>query len=649
MNFLLRNNSRKQAGIVNKSLPFLVTTFVAVFSAAWAQAPTEPIITPLGQCGLKYIESAKTLGAGRLVFSASGDMSFDPSQIQFVNVDLTSDTRELVQQNYQYGLVPALGFGITRLLDFSLALPVYIDWTERLDSLGPRKVNFGGLQGGLGDLDMKLKLQLPPRNGPRVVDIAYLLGMSLPTGNKAQGFFPARTYYFLKDSSVVTGRSGDTAQAISGFLSSGVVEIEGKVLLTFNCWEHDSVIPLQLHVNIGARIIPARGFDDLLLFGVAAEYRPAAWISLYTEASAEPRIGSIAKGFAVGNDPLRISPGLAIHLPEGMFLTLGGDWGLSSHDPVSWEKDGSYVSSRRLPDLRLSASVGWTGLMYKAVPGKKKVRKGGDSDGDGVPDSLDKCSAVPEDKDGFEDDDGCPDYDNDKDAIPDTVDQCPNDPEDYDDYKDKDGCPDPDNDNDGVCDPWVAEKHLESMYEKICKGIDKCPNMPEDMDGFEDQDGCPDYDNDLDGVPDSLDKCPNEPGPADNQGCPKAPSPPAETSKVKEIKQGRLILRGVEFKGTTADLTSESYAKLDEVFESLKAYPETRIEICGYTDNAGVPAASKKLSLRRAETVRAYLILRGIDSSRITAVGKGEEDPITSNATPEGRAFNRRIEMKRID
>ena len=252
---------------------------------------------------------------------------------------------------------------------------------------------------------------------------------------------------------------------------------------------------------------------------------------------------------------------------------------------------------------------------------------------------------VPEDKDGFEDQDGCPDYDNDKDGIADTVDECPDDPEDYDGFKDKDGCPDPDNDRDGICDPWVADQHREDQYAKICTGVDKCPNLPEDFDGFEDQDGCPDYDNDLDGVPDSLDKCPNEPGPADNQGCPK----PVEAPKVKEIKHGRLILKGVEFKGSSADLTPESFQKLDDVFESLKAYPGTKIEICGYTDNTGNPAANKKISLRRAETVRAYLILRGIDSSRITAVGKGAEDPITNNTTPEGRAFNRRIEMKRID
>src|SRR5580693_748964 len=78
--------------------------------------------------------------------------------------------------------------------------------------------------------------------------------------------------------------------------------------------------------------------------------------------------------------------------------------------------------------------------------------KPGDTDGDGIPDSVDQCTLEPEDKDGYLDDDGCPDVVNDGDGIPDSKDQCPNEPEDFDGYKDDDGCPDPDNDGDGVAD-----------------------------------------------------------------------------------------------------------------------------------------------------------------------------------------------------
>ena len=70
------------------------------------------------------------------------------------------------------------------------------------------------------------------------------------------------------------------------------------------------------------------------------------------------------------------------------------------------------------------------------------VASGGDRDGDGVPDDVDKCPDEPEDRDGFEDDDGCPDPDNDGDGIPDVSDKCPNDPENFNGYQDDDGCPD---------------------------------------------------------------------------------------------------------------------------------------------------------------------------------------------------------------
>ncbi len=75
-----------------------------------------------------------------------------------------------------------------------------------------------------------------------------------------------------------------------------------------------------------------------------------------------------------------------------------------------------------------------------------------DTDGDGIPDVSDLCPTVPEDKDGFQDEDGCPDLDNDQDGIPDTLDKCPNEPEDKDGFEDEDGCPDLDNDQDGIPD-----------------------------------------------------------------------------------------------------------------------------------------------------------------------------------------------------
>ncbi len=130
-----------------------------------------------------------------------------------------------------------------------------------------------------------------------------------------------------------------------------------------------------------------------------------------------------------------------------------------------------------------------------------------DADNDGLDDKLDKCPNQAEDKDGFEDQDGCPDPDNDGDGLADLQDKCPNAPEDKDGVQDEDGCPDPDNDGDGLRDVK-----------------DKCPDQAEDRDGFDDDDGCPEADNDQDGIPDLHDLCPlspeNKNGFEDEDGCP---------------------------------------------------------------------------------------------------------------------------------
>ncbi|MEB2310772.1 MAG: hypothetical protein OZ921_18320 [Sorangiineae bacterium] len=180
-----------------------------------------------------------------------------------------------------------------------------------------------------------------------------------------------------------------------------------------------------------------------------------------------------------------------------------------------------------VPLVRGVLGVGWAPRFY-------------DQDGDGIADDLDECAELAEDRDGFEDRDGCPDFDNDDDGVPDPDDQCPTVPEDEDGFEDDDGCPDPDNDRDGVpdgedaCPDEAGPKSAnpkrngcpvkDSDGDGVMDDVDKCPNQPEDRDGFEDTDGCPDPDNDEDGVPDGEDACPNVRGwrfsdPALN-GCP---------------------------------------------------------------------------------------------------------------------------------
>ncbi len=192
-------------------------------------------------------------------------------------------------------------------------------------------------------------------------------------------------------------------------------------------------------------------------------------------------------------------------------VVLGGDVRVADAWRIFAMAGGAPTSAMGSAGLRLAA-----GVQFDA----RKINR--DQDGDGILDKDDKCPNEPEDKDGFEDSDGCPDPDNDKDGIPDAQDKCPNVPEDKDGFEDSDGCPDPDNDKDGI--PDVS---------------DKCPNVAEDLDNFEDADGCPDPDNDKDGIPDVDDLCPSAPetknGFEDLDGCPDvAPAPKVEAPKVVE-------------------------------------------------------------------------------------------------------------------
>lgn len=253
-----------------------------------------------------------------------------------------------------------------------------------------------------------------------------------------------------------------------------------------------------------------------------------------------------------------------------------------------------------------------------------------DSDADGILNRMDACPKEPEDFDGYEDEDGCPDLDNDQDGIPDIHDKAPNAAEDVDGFEDADGVPDLDNDNDGIPDDRDAE-----------------PNVAEDIDGFEDEDGKPDPDNDQDGIPDDKDDCPNEPetvnGFEDEDGC------PDEEPEVIISKEEGTVIQGVTFNTGSAELSLNAQSVLDAVFRTMEADPAMKMEVGGYTDSTGSLAVNMRLSQARADAVKAYLVKQGISPARITSRGYGPANPVATNSTPEGRAQNRRIEFIRTD
>jgi OmpA-OmpF porin, OOP family len=139
-------------------------------------------------------------------------------------------------------------------------------------------------------------------------------------------------------------------------------------------------------------------------------------------------------------------------------------------------------------------------------------------------------------------------------------------------------------------------------------------------------------DSDHDGVPDNIDQCPNTPPgvQVDAVGCP---------------LKGSITLEGVNFEHDSAALTVASHPSLDSIADGLKKHPRLRVEIQGHTDSTGSPPYNLKLSQRRADSVRDYLINAGVSSDQLVTKGYGQTQPVASNKTAVGRAKNRRVVM----
>ncbi|WP_298478600.1 OmpA family protein [uncultured Maribacter sp.] len=259
---------------------------------------------------------------------------------------------------------------------------------------------------------------------------------------------------------------------------------------------------------------------------------------------------------------------------------------------------------------------------------------GTDTDGDGVYDKDDACPEVA----GLEAFNGCPDADGD--GIEDSKDACPNAAG----TKEMNGCPDGDGDG-------VADKD------------DACPEVA----GLAALAGCPDADGD--GVADKDDACANEAGPAENKGCPwadkdgdsvldKDDACPAIAGtvanngcpEVTEEVQKKLndYARTILFDTGKSSIKAESTAVMVDIITILAEYPNAKFTVEGHTDSVGSAKLNQKLSDSRANSVRDFLIDKGIASDRLTAIGYGEDKPIATNNTRAGRKSNRRVEINLV-
>ncbi len=202
-----------------------------------------------------------------------------------------------------------------------------------------------------------------------------------------------------------------------------------------------------------------------------------------------------------------------------------------------------------------------------------------------------------------------------------------------------------------------APKDKDSDKDSVLNSIDMCPKTPIGIEVNEE--GCP-LDLDRDGTYDSLDECGNTPlgVSVDEVGCPLDSDSdgvldykdncPDTISLQKVDANGCEIVRElhINFKRRSAEITNDAFDQIDEFVEFLNINNLYKVQIIGHTDSVGMAGNNMRLSFDRAHSVKNMLVEKGIEADRVEAIGRGELDPIQTNRTAQGRATNRRIEVK---
>jgi OmpA-OmpF porin, OOP family len=386
-----------------------------------------------------------------------------------------SGTEVAVPVKHQLSLDYLFGLGLGDRIALGLSLPSVIYQSGRGDVAGRVSGAVPLPKSALGDIGLSAKAVLLPAGELGGFAVAALARATLPTGDP------------------------------TSYVSEGSATGELRLLSELN------LVAISVRATVGAKVRGSetsyvqQGFGHELPWGAGLVLRPQAfgwdekgrWSWLVETHGAVAMTPSFASS---GGSPAVIGAAARYTVSE-VSLLAGVEAPLNAAIGV--------------PLVRGVLGFGWAPRFY-------------DADGDGIEDSKDECAELAEDRDGFQDGDGCPDFDNDDDGVADENDKCPTEKEDADGFEDEDGCLDPDDDHDGIPDVKDAcpreagsdspdpklrgcplrDRDMDGIYDPD----DKCPKKAEDRDGFEDTDGCPDPDNDQDGIPDTDDACPLQAG-----------------------------------------------------------------------------------------------------------------------------------------
>ncbi len=599
-----------------------LVALTTVATPAWAQGAGEPtgvvgdssadVLVDVWEPGVLPgfdvlgLAGSRVPGHLSLAFGLMGGYVGRPLEVVLESAQRTV-VNEIVSARWRLDVTAALG--LFDRFAVALQMPVVLAQSgETLELFGRPAEKVAS--GGTGDMRLGLRGRVVEGAG---FGLALGLDMSLPTGTQ-DSFLTTR---WVRVAPVV---------AIDWYAESG----------------------LGVVVNLGWRVNPEVAAhnlvtDDAFAWGVGLVMpTPVEHVDVRATLSGLVSTGRVRdpSGAANGSGDRadRIHPielDMALGIAEAGFrVELGGGAGLSRGIGA--------------PAFRGFLGVTWTPTSERVV----------DSDGDGIVDGVDLCPMEAEDRDGFEDVDGCPDLDNDADGVADGVDGAPDvsgfgacreAPEDADGFEDQDGCPDLDNDGDGV--PDVRDGAVDD------KGFGGCRDVAEDLDGFVDEDGCPEVDNDGDGVPDLLDGAVDASGFGgcrdaaetvneyrDEDGC------PDDAPKSVRVTRFKIeILEKVFFETNKASIKAQSFKLLDEVARVLVEAPAlTKVQVEGHTDWNGGLEYNDTLSQARAQSVVDYLEDRGVAPGRLVAMGYGERRPLVDG--PAGRrepglSMNRRVEF----